>query len=310
MKSSSIALLAWFLSCLVQAEEGDWSDAATTGEAVSIPGTIGDGGTSPAPPKPEDPEFNVLSSTVHAEYVEQTPPMPGLPPVSGTRTITIQRVEQPDFAKPSEPLPDLEPDDPAVEAELERLRENFRGIELIFLSATVYDKSRTFLRIYPDGVGDKQVTAWSNLPFHHFGGFSTFRVTKPDGGYRDYGLLLGLGHIDTESRREFAERRGAPYTEPTIPELPDLEASGPAYLIAENADDETGDPGALASLERLHVLYAEEGDRMAAAYAAREEARETRKAELLANPPEPEDVIIRFWKRSPETSGSGKEAVR
>lgn len=292
MKCSPIAIFALSLPLLLYAEDGGWSDADTTGETVSISGTIRDGddlfpsSSSEAKAPDEAPDFTVLSSTSRREHIEHAPPMSGLPPVSGTRTITIQRVEEPDFTEASEPLPDLEPDNPAVEAELEKLRENFRGIELIFVSATVYDESRTFLRIYPDGAGEREVAAWSNLPFHHFAGFPTFRVTRPDESYRDYGLLVGLRKIESP---------GGGGTEPDIPELPDLAAEGPTYQIVEGRG---GDLEALATLERLHALYQAEGGRLASAYEAREAARAARRAELLADPPEPEDVTVRFWNPS------------
>lgn len=41
---------------------------------------------------------------------------------------------------------------------------------------------------------------------------------------------------------------------------------------------------------------------MEAAYHAREQARAERKAYLLANPPVPEDVTIRVWRRTPNNA--------
>jgi hypothetical protein len=51
-------------------------------------------------------------------------------------------------------------------------------------------------------------------------------------------------------------------------------------------------------LEQIHDLYRKEGARMNEAYHAREKARAERKAHLLVNPPKPQDVMIRFWKRN------------
>ena len=56
-------------------------------------------------------------------------------------------------------------------------------------------------------------------------------------------------------------------------------------------------PEALTLVEDLHALYRSEGVRMADAYAARTRANEERKAYLLANPPQPKDATIHFWKR-------------
>ena len=51
------------------------------------------------------------------------------------------------------------------------------------------------------------------------------------------------------------------------------------------------------ALYQIHDLYRKEGVRMAAAFHAREKANAERKAYLLANPPIPENIVIRFWKR-------------
>lgn len=55
----------------------------------------------------------------------------------------------------------------------------------------------------------------------------------------------------------------------------------------------------MATLEQIHDLYRKEGKQMEAATLAREKARADRKAYLLANPPVPDDVAIRFWNRNP-----------
>ena len=59
---------------------------------------------------------------------------------------------------------------------------------------------------------------------------------------------------------------------------------------------EEGNGEAVVMLERLHRLYWSEGARMKAAHEARVREREERRAYLLANPPKPKDVRVRFWK--------------
>ncbi len=51
---------------------------------------------------------------------------------------------------------------------------------------------------------------------------------------------------------------------------------------------------ALVVVDSLHKIYATESDKLAAAYARREAARIAEEAELLANPPQPQDLIIRY----------------
>ncbi len=102
---------------------------------VEIPGPITDGTPSEPPPKPEPIDFKVLSSRTTRVDVKEAPEMPELPP--------------PNLPDPPRPLPALPPEDPAVIARLAELTEKYRGTDLVFLSATVYDHNRTFLRWNP-----------------------------------------------------------------------------------------------------------------------------------------------------------------
>jgi len=294
MKSPSRAIPALFIglsASIINAQE------IATKWDVEIPVPITDGTPSPPAPKPEPIDFKVLSSHTTRKDVTEAPEMHDLPPITGTINFTVQLVEDPKLPDPPPPLPALPPEDPAVIARLEELREKYRGTELVFLSATVYDQNRTFLRIYPNGKIGDEVTAWSNLNFNHFCGFSTYRVKDAtDGTLYDFGLLMGIGGIDTRRWKEMAEARGIEYKGPEIPEIPqmtDLADGGPSFVVVEGGKDSP----AMDTLEQIHDLYRKEGKRMEEAYHAREKARAERKAYLLANPPKPKDVTIRFWNR-------------
>ena len=76
--------------------------------------------------------------------------------------------------------------------------------------------------------------------------------------------------------------------------MPDHADGGPAFVLVEG----DAKSAAMDTLEQIHDLYRKEGERMEEAYHAREKARADRKAYLLANPPTPNDVTIRFWKRN------------
>jgi hypothetical protein len=274
---------------------------------VEIPGPITDGTPSEPPPKPEPIDFKVLSSRTTRVDVKEAPEMPELPPITGTINVTVQVVEDPNLPDPPRPLPALPPEDPAVIARLAELTEKYRGTDLVFLSATVYDHNRTFLRIYPNGRGVDSVTAWSNLDFNHFSGFSTYRVKDAeDGTLYDFGLLMGIGSTDTKRWAELAAEKGFEYQVPEIPEMPDLADGGPSFIVVEG---DAKSP-AMDTLEQIHDLYRKEGPRMEEAYHARVKAREERKAYLLANPPTPEDVTIRVWKRDLPTTKSRRESTR
>ena len=252
--------------------------------------------TPPEPtPKPEPIDFEVQRSLTKRVDVVESPEMPGLPPITGTINVTVQLVKDPGLPDPPPALPALAPEDPAVLARLAELREKHRGTELVFLSATVYNHNRTFLRIYPNGRAADSVTAWSNLDFKHFGGFSTYRVKDAeDKTLYDLGLLIGIGSTDTERWAELAAEKGYEYKAPVIPQLPDLSDGGPAFVVVEG---DAKSP-AMDTLEQIHDLYRKEGARMEEAYHARIKAYEERKAYLLANPPKPKDVTIQFWKRN------------
>lgn len=260
---------------------------------VEIPGPISDGTRAEPAPKPEPIEFKILTSSTKRMDVIEAPEMPDLPPIKGTINVTVQMVEDPGLPDPPPPLPATVPDDPVVIARMEELREKYRGTELIFVSATVYDHSRTLLRIYPNGKVEGEISAWTNIDFNHFCGFSTFRVKESDGTFSDRGLLMGIGNADTYKMRQRLARQGHDYDEPEIPELPDLAVKGPSFVVIEG--ETKGD--AMDTLSQVHDLYRKEGSRMEEAFHAREKAYAERHAFLLANPPKPEDIVIRFWQR-------------
>ena len=281
----SMALLGGVLSSHGEEVAPHWD--------VEIPVPIANGTPSKSVPKPEPINFEVLSTRTAQMTVTEAPEMIDLPPIKGTINVTVQLVKDPGLPDPPPPLPALPPSDPAVLARLEELRKNYRVKEMVFLSATVYDHSRTLLRIYPNGNIAGEISAWSYIDFNYFSGFSTFRVKESDGTFRDYGLLMGIGNTDTRRLRERNAQLGLEFDAPKIPALPDLATSGPSFVVASG--QEKGD--AVDTLSQIHDLYRKEGVRMAEAFHAREKAYAERKAYLLANPSAPKDVAVQFWKR-------------
>jgi len=267
---------------------------------VSIPEPIADGKPAAPVPRPAPIDFADLTTRTKRVDVVEAPEMPDLPPVTGKINVTVKLVEDPNLPPPPPPLEAVAPTDPQVIARLEELREKHGGTELIFLSCTVYDHHRSLVRIYPNGKVDQEVVAWSNLDFNHFSGFSTYQVKDGvDGTLYDYGLLMGLGNEDTGRLRQRLEQADQEYQAPEIPDIADLSVGGPAFVVVKG---EAGSP-AMATLEQIHDLYRQEGARMEAAYLAREKAQAERKAYLLANPPTPSDVTIRFWRKArPQSS--------
>ncbi|MEO8615220.1 MAG: hypothetical protein ABI600_08780 [Luteolibacter sp.] len=271
-----------------------------SGTDAQITGGISDGKPSLPAPKPEPIAFDVKSTITRRIHVVESPEMQGLPAPEGDIKVTLQLVKDPGLTDPLPPLPALPPDDPAVLARMAELSKTYRETQLVFVSATVYDHSRTYLRCYPSGDGNRrEIACWSNLDFNHFSGFATYQVNGADGETRQYGLMMGIGNEDTKQRAEMLANHDITYKLPEIPTLPDLATSGPAFVITEG---DTADTETMELIEGMHTLYRAEGPRMEAAYQARTLAYEERKAFLLAHPPKPKDVTIHFWKRNAATA--------
>ena len=252
---------------------------------TGIPGGIADGTPAvPAPPKPLPP-FNAKSTVVRLIDVVEAPPMSGLPPVTGTITQTVHMVEDPGLADPPPPpliTPPME-EAAATDGSVE-LSEPCPDFQLIFVSATVYDHARTYLRC---GFGNGQeIAGWSNIDFNHFCGVGTYQVKGSDGTLRQYSLFMCVGDEETDGT-------GNELT--PAPALPALEKCGPAFVITEG---DATDKESMDMFQGMHDLYRVEGARMAAAHEARRIADRQRRTFLLAHPPKPDNVTVLFWQRA------------
>jgi len=246
-------------------------------------------------PAAEKANFRIQSTQVKLVDVVESPPMPGLPPVEGTITLKVHSVADPGLPEPVHALPPREKqpvffNDPQALEHLARLEEEKQRNRFAFVSATVYDRSRTRLRFHSSGEGHNAVTAWSNIDFNHFSGCGSFEAVGANGETRSYQLMLSIGNEDTEQRRAWLAAKNIKWDVPEIPALPD---GAPVFVIVT----EDPDPESVKLIEDLHALYRDEKEQMAQLTAAREKAYEERKAHLLANPPKPKDVTVHFWKR-------------
>lgn len=277
----------------------------TTNWEVEIPDQISDGKPQPNPLPPELPDFSVTETYTLRKDVVEAPPMPGLPPVEGRISVSVRKVVDPELPPLPEPPPPLPPDDAAVKAILKEFEESHKGTELVFLSATVYDQSRTLLRIYLSGGDGWEITAWSNIDFNHFSGFASYRTTSPEGEMSDVALLMGLGNIDTDRMNKLSAESGELFEMPRVPRLRDI-SEGPAYVIVEGKDTEGA---ALETLKQLHLLYEKEGTRMREAHLSRMAEEKKLRKHYLANPPKPKDVVLNYWRgKRPADAGLNGEA--
>jgi len=277
-----------------------------TTDKVEIPRLPVDAVRAEPKPKPPPIDFKVISSRTRRFDVVEAPPMSGLPPVTGNIAITVRKVEDPGLPDPPPPAPPVVIDDPDALARFEEFKNSYQGPEMLAVSATVYDHSRTFLRIYPNGKTEKTLTAWTNIDFNHFCGFTTYRVTKPDETYTDYSMMMGIGNMDTARIQRFMAKNGQHYEAPEIPELPDIRIAGPDFVVVEGSSKGK----AMETLRQLHELYRKEGASLEQAFYDREKAQAERREYFLANPPKPKDVTISFWKRRGPSQIALKELER
>jgi len=144
---------------------------------------------------------------------------------------------------------------------------------LLLLSATVYPGPRTYLR-WTHNFGDgrsEEYSGWSNIDFNHLCGISTFVGTDGE----QHSFVMGIGSLE-----QIPENLTAPVFETKIPSFIPDQKSIPAE--------------ALVTVDSLHKPYAADPEKFAAAHAGREQAAKAKAAELLANPPQPKDLIIRY----------------
>jgi hypothetical protein len=268
---------------------------AAWGETAVI-GPIADGTPAPPAPEPQLPDFIIRSTQVKKIMREGPSGVPGLQPVRREVNVTVQLVEDPHLPAPPPLSPPAAMSDPAVADELAEIQTNDSEVKTVFVSATVYDHQRTSLRWWPDGGTGREMRAWSNIDFNHLCGFSDYTYQG-----RRFSLTMGIGDESTvplgianQNAAEMAAAAQQDGSECQAPEYPNLPSDGPAFVVTE------GDPGDTAAMDLitgLHELYKVEGTRLKAAYEAREQARIEREAYLRANPPQPQDVTIRVWKR-------------
>ena len=271
---------------------------------TSIIGPISDGRPGEPVVAPVLPDFRVRTSIMRRMRVVEAPEMDGLPPVQGWIKATVQRVDDPRLPDPPPPLVVSAPNASAVSARLARLNPHDQATDIIFISATVYDHTRTLLRYSLSGPERGEISAWSNLDFNCFSGSSSYQVKGADGKSREHGLVMAISNEDPRTQASFLAKHHLTYKAPQIPMLPDLASGGPAFIVIPSDTDEKA---GVEVIKGLHDLYRVESARMQEAYQARMKAQEERKTYLLANPAVPDDVTIRFWKRQPPTSDLKKQ---
>ena len=92
--------------------------------------------------------------------------------------------------------------------------------------------------------------------------------------------------------------KGLEYDAPDMPDFPEGKATYQIVGIQPAAEE-------LAPIQALHDLYNSEFERLKTAYVGRERARIEHEAYLKANPQQPKDITLNFWRSDKPTSAKG-----
>jgi hypothetical protein len=265
-------------------------ETATLAEPTTarILGEISDG--TPPPPQPPKPEFHIPAKDVLESVTHQ----------QGGRTITIQQIKP--IALPPPPVP-VEAAPAELDAEFSQRLAEFREKQpksrLFFLGATVFRSKdsppRTLVRYWPKGNGGS-ITFWSSADFALIaGGINSYVDSAGD----THSILMAWGNVDIERMEELYAARGRDYDAPDMPEFSEGKAT--FQISGEQPEAEE-----LVAIQSLHDLYNSENERLKTAFEGRERARIEREEYLKANPPQPKDITLNYWRtEKPAANGKG-----
>ncbi len=228
----------------------------------------------PEPPKPAFivPPEDILETTVHEQ---------------DGRKIIVQEIQPIALPAATVEPPTVDQASPSFQDHIAQMGENSPRTELLRLGVTIYhakDSPPCTLVSYAQGGDEPAVTFWSTANFSLLSGFTSF--IGSDGKTRS--LMMLWSAVDIDRTAALMARTGRPYQAPTIPELP--EGNATFVITSENPS-----PQALASIQAIHDLYNNEHDRLQTAYQGRQQANLEREAELKAHPPKPRNIVINYW---------------
>lgn len=233
-----------------------------------ILGNLSDGTLPPPAPKRALPDFEIRES-----FEARLP----------DRNISIHRVKNPGLP---DPIPVKESLFAAREfgawknsPQFLEWRARREKTTDLWLSASVVEHRATLLRWHHDG---NEFLAWSNIDFHML---STIRAFSK--GDRTFNSFMSVGDVRVNS-----PGAGSRFQ---IPE--NLPPGAPAFIVVK------GDPAraaAFTGVAALHELAAAHAPQLLQAWTLRRQREQQRAADLLANPPVPEDIILYHSKVQPK----------
>ena len=290
-----VAVLALVASARSQEEEAPAPSVPPAAPLVlpttaRILGDIPDG--TPPAPQPPKPPFVVPPSDILATTTQQ----------QGGRTITFQKIKPIALPPPPpapEPAPELTPaEKSAFQERVAASKARHPRYHLLAMGARVYrlkdSPPRTLVhyRLPPDG---ETITFWSSADFALIaGGIYSF----VDSAGETQALAMMWSVEDTVRMAAKLAARGMEYQAPAIPVFP----AGPATFsfVGAQPDAET-----LVAIQSLHDVYNSEYARLKTAYEGRERARIAHDAWLKANPPQPKNITLNYWRTEKPASAQG-----
>ncbi len=230
------------------------------------------------------------------------PPIPAIPEsevvrrysiAQGGRIVTMEELVPLEEAPVIERVvvPKLTPEEIAARRAEWIEERRAHPVVMLSLSGTVYDHKATLLRWRN---GDEEYKAWSNIDFNVMRGMYSVQS-----GNTTYLLFMMIGDESTAPRRT---RSGTVIT-PKVPEIPALPEEPGFVLVKGNPANEE----AMNGIRKLHELYTMDSAQFIAAYEQRLRYEAAARAWEKANPPQPENVTVRWWrgKRAPQPAPSG-----
>lgn len=264
-------------------EYTDVSDVTTTARII---GEIPDG--TPPLPEPPKPVYSVAAQDVIEAQTYH----------DGGRTITFQRIAPPPLVH----VPEIQPLTEAVqevsrEEQTEDVLVEDSSEEFVMAGATVFRPKdgppRSLVQLWPQA-GGQPVAFWSSADFGLLSAIGSF--VGNDG--KTHSLMLMWSAAETESLASLETELG-----PDSPPIPKFAEGKVSFSITTGkASDE-----ALVWIQSLHDIYNNEYERLKTAYDGREQARLAKEAELKANPPQPKNIVLNYWRtEKPATTGKGE----
>lgn len=215
----------------------------------------------------------------------------------GDRFITLNRVVPPVLPEPPpspQPRPATAEEIAAWEAE--EARQPRKKYEILFLSATVFDRKVTEIRWWTD---KREHRIFSNIDFNLLAGAGDFETEDAV-----YSLMLGLGNETSEQVEgfnEYAAAQGWPkryWRE--IPSPDTFSKTRAEYVIVENERHIGPSEEELKALDALHLFFDTNKQRLTEEYVKREADNAERARWLKEHPPVPQDVVVNYWRKPSE----------